>query len=202
MLPVIVVGLVLPVVAAALLGGAAAALAAGALTALVVVLVAARLRYDEPIEVATAHDARYHLLVVATVPVEEPGTVETIGASLEEGRSALGTEGDPEVLVLAPALNTPLAHWVSDLRGARLAAQERLAVSLGALASGGISARGEVGDTDPVQATEDVLRSFPAQEVIFVTEPEDGDAAVGEIRRRLDRPLRHLPARAGANAGN
>lgn len=194
MLPVIVVGLVVPVVVAALLAGAPAALATGALVALVVVVVAARLRYDEPIEVAMAEDTRYHLLIVATAAVDGTEAVSGITAALTEGRRALGSEDEPEVLVLAPALNTPLAHWASDLRKARLLAQERLAVSLGTLAAAGIAARGQVGDTDPVQATEDTLCSFPAQEVIFVTESGDGADAVGEIRRRLDRPLRHIAA--------
>jgi hypothetical protein len=98
------------------------------------------------------------------------------------------------VLVLAPALNPRLAHWLSDLRGARLAAQERLAVSLAALATAHVEAHGQVGDTDPVQAVEDTLASYPAQEVIFVSGEQDDDAEVGELRRRLDRPLRHVVA--------
>jgi hypothetical protein len=55
-----------------------------------------------------------------------------------------------------------------------------------------------VGDTDPVQAIEDTLRSFPAQEVVFVT-PEAGDSrAINEVRRRLDRPVRVLHSASGA----
>jgi hypothetical protein len=54
-----------------------------------------------------------------------------------------------------------------------------------------------VGDTDPVQAAEDTLVSYPAQEVIFVTGPGEREADVAEIRRRLDRPLRHLVVAEG-----
>ena len=93
--------------------------------------------------------------------------------------------------MLAPALNRPLSHWLSDLRDARLEAQERLAVSVAALATAHVEATGRVGDTDPVQAVEDTLASFPAQEVVFVT-GQGTEGAVSEIRRRLDRPLRHV----------
>ena len=48
--------------------------------------------------------------------------------------------------MLAPALNRRLSHWMSDLRGARLGAQERLAVSLAALAAARVDATGRVGD--------------------------------------------------------
>jgi hypothetical protein len=103
-------------------------------------------------------------------------------------RNALGADESAEVLVLAPALNTTLSHWASDLGRARMEAQERLAVSLAELAKAEIRARGAVGDSDAVQATEDTLRSFPAREVVCVTDgPED--RLVREVRRRLDRPV-------------
>jgi hypothetical protein len=88
-------------------------------------------------------------------------------------------------------LNTRVAHWLSDLRKARGDAQRRLAVSLGSLAAAGLDARGQIGDTDPVQAVEDALHTFPAQELVFVT-GRDHDAEVQDVRRRLDRPVRVL----------
>ena len=93
--------------------------------------------------------------------------------------------------MLAPALNRRLSHWMSDLRRARLGAQERLAVSLAALAAARVDATGRVGDADPVQAVEDTLASYPAQEVIFVTGAGENDE-VEDVRRRLDRPLPHV----------
>jgi hypothetical protein len=77
-----------------------------------------------------------------------------------------------EVLVVTPALNSPLRHWVSDEDGARAAAQERLDASLAKLAEAGVQARGEVGDGDPLQAMEDALRTFGADEIIISTHPE------------------------------
>ena len=77
-----------------------------------------------------------------------------------------------QVLVVSPALNSPLRHFVSDEGNARREAQERLDRSLEALATAGIDARGEVGDADPLQAIDDSLRTFGADEIIISTHPE------------------------------
>ncbi len=78
---------------------------------------------------------------------------------------------DAEVLVVAPALTSHVRHWTSDVDGARAAAQERLHLSLSALLSAGIRARGEIGDEDPVQALEDAMRTFGPDEVLISTHP-------------------------------
>src|SRR5437773_3210984 len=57
-----------------------------------------------------------------------------------------------EVLVVTPALNSPIRHWVSDEDDARAAAQERLDASLAKLADAGVVARGEGGDGDTLPA--------------------------------------------------
>ena len=49
-----------------------------------------------------------------------------------------------EVLVVTPALNSPLKHWVSDEDGARAAAQKRLDASLSKLAGAGVQAETSV----------------------------------------------------------
>ena len=98
-----------------------------------------------------------------------------------------------EVLVLAPALNRRLAHWASDLDDAREAAQRRLVLSLGTLAAADVDGRGRVGDTDAVQAVEDTLRDFPADEAVLVTAPVEGKGparTLASLRARLDLPLR------------
>jgi len=77
-----------------------------------------------------------------------------------------------EVLVVSPALNSPLKHWVSDEDEARKAAQERLDRSLARLREAGIEARGEIRDGEPLQAIEDALRTFGADEIIISTHPE------------------------------
>jgi hypothetical protein len=193
-LPLIVFAVIVPIIGAVLLGGPAAGFIAGAAVAATIIVLAARARYDEPIEVAPAQpETGYHLLVVVTEPADDPPVVEAIA---ETAAHHADRDAAPEVLVLAPALNRRLSHWLSDLRAARVGAQERLALTLAALAAARLDATGRVGDTDPVQAVEDTLASFPAQEVIFVTASGD-DGDVSEVRRRLDRPLRHLEAARG-----
>ena len=182
-LPLLGAAIAVPLVAAFARGGPGAGPAGGAVAAILVL--AARARYDEEIEVAPApDDEEGGVLAVVTVPVEDDAAVEAIRRARGGGRGER-----PEVLVLAPALNSRLSTWASDLKGARVRAQERLAVSL---AKAGIEARGQVGDSDSVQATEDVLRSFPAREVVFVTDESEGGDSVNEIRRRLDRPVTHV----------
>jgi GABA permease len=111
------------------------------------------------------------------------------------GRKAAGVSED--VLLVCPALNTKLRTWTSDEDGARAAAQERLDKSLGRLAELGVHARGEIGDGDPLQALEDALRVFPADEIVVSTHPpgrshwlEQG--VVEQARQRYDVPVTHV----------
>ena len=102
-----------------------------------------------------------------------------------------------EVLVVTPALNSPLKHWVSDEDGARAAAQERLDASLVKLSKAGVQARGEIGDGDPLQAMEDALRTFGADEIIISTHPEGRSnwlerGVVEKARQRFAVPITHV----------
>jgi hypothetical protein len=102
-----------------------------------------------------------------------------------------------EVLVVTPALNSPLRHWVSDEDQARAAAQQRLDASLAKLAEAGVQARGEVGDGDPLQAMEDALRTFGADEIIISTHPEGRShwlerGVVEKARERFAVPITHV----------
>src|SRR5438874_417346 len=102
-----------------------------------------------------------------------------------------------EVLVVTPALNSPLRHWVSDDDDARAFAQKRLDESLAQLADAGVEARGEIGDGDPLQAIEDALRTFGADEVIISTHPEGRSnwlerGVVTGARDRFALPITHV----------
>ena len=104
---------------------------------------------------------------------------------------------EEQVLVVTPALNTPLKHWTSDEDGARAAAQERLDASLAKLAEAGVEARGEIGADDPLQAIEDALRTFGADEIIISTHPEGRSNwlerdVVTKARERFAVPIRHV----------
>jgi len=182
-----------PIVAGFAIGGPGVGTAMGALVAALIIVVAVRARFDEEIEVAPATAGEAGVLVVATAAVESAPAVEAVAA-------ARSRAGGADVLVMAPALNSTVSHWLSDLRRARLGAQERLAVSLAVLATANVEARGSVGDSDPLQATEDTLRSFAAAEVVLVTRPRADAKLVREVRRRLDRRVTQVDGDARARA--
>ena len=123
---------------------------------------------------------------------------ETVGGRTLREEIERRSEGSrTEVLVVSPALNSPLRHWVSDEDQARAAAQERLSHSLARLGEEGIDARGEVGDGEPLQAIEDALRSFGADEIIISTHPEGRSqwlerGVVTGARTRFDVPITHV----------
>jgi hypothetical protein len=101
------------------------------------------------------------------------------------------------ILVVCPALNTQVRHWASDEDAARAAAQRRLDASLARLRGEGIRADGEVGDGDPLQAMEDALRTFGADEIVISTHPEGRSNwlernVVGGARDRFDVPITHV----------
>jgi hypothetical protein len=105
---------------------------------------------------------RRRILVVAN---------ETVAGRALRGEVVRRAAEDADVLVVCPALNSPIRHWASDEDGARAEAERRLAESLAALAAEGVEARGEVGDADPIQAIDDALRTFGADEIVISTHP-------------------------------
>jgi hypothetical protein len=123
---------------------------------------------------------------------------ETVGgARLRETIEARAAGQRAELLVVSPALNSPVRHWASDEDPARAAAQERLSSSLSRLRSLGLEARGEVGDGDPLQAIEDALRTFSPDELIISTHPEGRShwleqGLVEKARERFVIPITHV----------
>jgi len=71
-----------------------------------------------------------------------------------------------EVLVVAPALNSWLRHWLSDEDPARRRANERLAVVVGELQRVVEHVEGRIGDADPLQAIAGALPSGQADEIV------------------------------------
>jgi hypothetical protein len=191
-LPLIVAGIALPIVAAFLVGGPGAGVAMGALAGVAILVVAARQRPRGPIGAPHAPGGRRHVLVVVACPVEEPGSVRAVAREAGLG----GTGAGADVLVLAPASIGFLDRWASDVTAARQTAQERLVATVAALAKAGIEAQARVGDEDVVQAVEDQLQSYPADEVVLVTAGNDdtgtGEAAAAELKPRLRAEFRHL----------
>jgi hypothetical protein len=188
-LPLIVFAIAVPIAAGFLLAGPALGLAVGALVAAAIVIAVARMKPETRIEVAAAPDERHRTLVVALASIDEPDTATEVAGGLVPGS---------DVLVLAPATNSLLAHWADDLREAREEAQRRLVLSVGTLATAGVEARGRVGDSDVVQAVEDALREFAADDAVLVAHPVVGRGAearaLADLRVRLDLPLRLVEA--------
>jgi hypothetical protein len=136
----------------------------------------------------SAEDER-RILVIANETVGGHTLRDTIHEKAEGYRE--------EVLVVTPALNSPLKHWASDEDEARAAAQKRLDASLARLRDAGIAARGEVGDGEPLQAIEDALRTFGADEIIISTHPEGRShwlerGVVSGARERFAVPITHV----------
>src|SRR4051794_22863620 len=101
------------------------------------------------------------LLVVADESVDSSILVQAV-RDIALARNA-------EVLVVAPAFNTRLRHWMSDSDGAHHAAALRLARCLDGLLEAGVRVTGEVGDADPVHAIEDAMGMISAEEIIIST---------------------------------
>ena len=189
-LPLIVSAIAVPVVAVFLIGGPAVGTAAGAIAAVAILVAAARQQPRDPIGAPSADGAPRHVLIAVDCPVEEPGAVAAVAREVE----ANGEQA--RVLVLAPASIGFLDRWASDVEGARRRAQETLVATVAALAKAGIEAEARVGDENLVQAVEDQLGSYPADEVILVTaRDEEGggsDSAAAELSSRLRPRFRHL----------
>jgi hypothetical protein len=133
-------------------------------------------------------DGRHRILVIAN---------ETCAGRALCDEIRYRARPDSEVLVVAPALAGPVRFWASDVDGARDAAQERLRASLSALAAAGVEARGEIGDSDPLQAIEDALRTFGADEIVLSTHPPGRSnwlerGVVAGARDRFDVPITHV----------
>ena len=155
-----------------------------------VYLVRAR-RTEPPRRVATRQGSENvrRILVVAN---------ETVGGEPLREEIRRKSEGQEEqVLVITPALNSPLKYWASDEDGARVQAQQRLDASLARLRELGVDATGEIGDAEPLQAIEDALRLFGADEIIISTHPPGRSnwlekGIVEGARERFSVPITHV----------
>jgi Ca2+/Na+ antiporter len=123
---------------------------------------------------------------------------ETVGGGpLREQIEERSSGYDTQVLVVSPALNSPIRHWASDEDPARAEARRRLETSLERLRQDGIEASGEVGDADPLQAIEDAVRTFGPDEIIISTHPEGRShwlerGIVTGARERFAVPITHV----------
>jgi hypothetical protein len=140
--------------------------------------------------VNTTSTPRFRILVI---------TNETAGGDeLHDAVAATASRHYPvDVLVVAPALNSRLRHWLSDDDAARREAVGRVEACVERLTHDGITAEGMIGDPDPLQAIDDALATFLADGVIIATHPEGRSnwLARNLVRRaeqRFDLPIAHV----------
>jgi hypothetical protein len=126
------------------------------------------------------------LLVVANRTADS----DEVHASLVERAQ----EGPIDVTLVAPA-----AWEVVDPHGGRQSASRRLNAALRRLAAAGITARGVVGDADPVVAVQDIWDAERFDEVIVATLPHHLSRWLGlNLPHRVEQltglPVRHVIA--------
>jgi hypothetical protein len=103
---------------------------------------------------------------------------------------------DVAVHVVAPASGLSRLDWLTnaedDARGDAEWRADKVADAVGT-----DDVETEVGDTDPVQAIRDALTTFPADEIVVLTRPDEHvtwleEGTAEEARERFDLPVRHL----------
>jgi hypothetical protein len=131
-------------------------------------------------------------------------TSEPVGAAqIREALSGHDDTGETEVMVVAPALHeSPLKFWLSDADDAIAKADGVRRETLSQLDDAGVPASADTGESDPLDAIEDALRTFPADRIVVFTHPEgeqryreglDPD----EVQRRFGVPLDLATVAAG-----
>ena len=115
--------------------------------------------------VNTVHSPRFRILVITNETAQSDELHEAVVA-------AASRHYPVDVLVVAPALNSRLRHWLSDDDAARRRAIERVQACVTRLTAAGLVAEGTIGDPDPLQAIDDALATFLADGIIIATRPE------------------------------
>jgi hypothetical protein len=106
--------------------------------------------------------------------------------------------GVEEVFVVAPALaGSALDHIMGDVDAAIPLARDRLETTLREFHEAGIEARGEVGDSDPIQAISDEIVKFDPDQILVVAHlDEEGAFAekglLEQAERDFDLPVLEL----------
>ncbi len=124
--------------------------------------------------------------------------VPTSNIGADEIDSAVGSRfgADAEVRVVAPASGISRLDWLTNAEDdARADAEDRAAEVAAALPNDAVDAG--AGDTDPLQAIEDALRTFPADEVVMIMRTDEEaswlESRAGEgASARFDVPVTHL----------
>lgn len=128
------------------------------------------------------------ILALVSEPVSDQALASAIGED---------TAQTAEVMVVAPALTSRTRLLFSDMDAAIERAEDVAAESVERLEEGGIDAVGDTGEPEPLQAIEDALATFPADELVLFTHPEGSrnwqeEGLVEEAEERFGKPVRHV----------
>jgi hypothetical protein len=96
-------------------------------------------------------------------------------------------DGLEEVFVVAPALpESKLDFLTGEVDEAIPPARERLETTLEQLREAGLAARGEVGDSDPIQAMSDEMLKFAPEQVILVSHADGESPGEKELLKHAE----------------
>ena len=106
-----------------------------------------------------------------------------------------------EALVIAPAIGSRIARWTND-ESQYVDARKHLEDTVAALAKAGITATGETGADDPLQAADDGVREFDPSEIVFVTKSGTGTdwverGVIDAATTRYSVPVTHRELNSG-----
>jgi hypothetical protein len=123
---------------------------------------------------------------------------QVAGSELRDVLLAHLGPGVSEVFVVAPALaDSGLKHTMGDIDDAIEPARERLRGTLRQLRDAGLSADGEVGDSDPIQAISDEIIKFDPEQILVVAHRDEEGAfaekgLLEQAERDFDLPVTEL----------
>lgn len=107
-------------------------------------------------------------------------------------------DGESELRIVAPAMaGSAVKHAMGDVDAGIEEARQRLEHSVERLEREGVKVSGAIGDADPLLAIEDALATFPADEILLVTHPDDearwleGDM-FERARQKFEQPIVHV----------
>ena len=138
------------------------------------------------------------ILVISNRTCECPAVIDEVVRHAE-------TVSEASVMLVAPAVNSRLRHLVSDTDAALADARLRVENAVSELVARGLSVTGRVGDADPLQAIDDALAMFQANELILATHPPENSHwlernLLARIAERYALPLTHVVSRYGLGA--
>ncbi len=141
-----------------------------------------------------ARDDAYRVLVVADESCVDPAFAAQLLSEHAAGRHI-------SAHVIAPAIGSRLARWTND-ESQYVDARKHLDDTVAALAAAGISATGETGADDPLQAADDGVREFAPSEIVFVTKAGTGTdwverGVIEAARTRYAVPVTHRELSSG-----